>query len=269
MLPALGLEAIASSSDLQYTLLFASLVALTGMASGRWRAVNRVALVTLTALTTPLALFLAPVAAVRVLRSRPRRVDATTAGWAIGTVVQPAMILIGRPARVIGSGKGLILTHYDHWVLYGNLLPKRLSTSTVTVAPLAAVFTLGLVVLASVLAWRRRRRSSAVLLIAVPTLGFAFWTFAGIRYGLPVRYRVFPALCVIWSVLVAWEEFLPGPSARVAVDWRLAGIAGLVLVIGWATFWTPAAHRSSGPKWSATLAVAARECRNRGSRRSR
>ena len=218
LLPALGLEAIASSSDLQYTLLFASLVALTGMSADRWSMVNRVAMVTVTALTTPLALFLAPVAAVRVMRLRPRRVDSTTAGWALGTVAQFAMILVGRPARVIASGKGLIVTHYYHWVLYENVLPKRLSSSTVTVAPLSVIVGVGLVVLACVLAWRGGRRASAVLLVVVPAVGFAFWTFAGIRYGLPVRYRVFPALCVIWCVLVTWEELLrafrPRPAAR-------------------------------------------------------
>lgn len=81
--PALGLEAIANSATLQYTLLFTSLVALAGMSNNRWSSVNRVAIVAVTALTTPLALFLAPIAALRVLRSRPRRrPDATVTAWA-------------------------------------------------------------------------------------------------------------------------------------------------------------------------------------------
>ena len=226
-------------------------------------------MVTVTALTTPLALLLAPVAAVRVMRLRPRRVDSTTAAWALGTVAQFAMILVGRPTRVIGSGKGLIVTHYYHWVLYENVLPKRLSSSTVTVAPLSVIVGVGLVVLACVLAWRGGRRASAALLVVVPAVGFAFWTFAGIRYGLPVRYRVFPALCVIWSVLVAWEELLRAFSPRLPLDGRLACIAGLVLVIGWATFWTPAAHRASGPEWSASPRRPRIDVAASGSRRSR
>ena len=262
LLPALGLEAIGNSSNLQYTLLFTALVALTGMSTNRWSSVNRVAIVTVTALTTPLALFLAPVAALRVLRSRPRHVDATTLAWALATVVQFTMILVGRPPRVHASGKGLIVTHYNHWVLYGNLLPKRLASSTVTIAPLAAVIGAFLVVLAAVLAWRRPRRATAVLLLLVPAVGFAFWMFAGTRYGLPVRYRVFPALCVIWSVLVAWEELLRAFRPRLPVDWRLSGIVVLVLVLSWVTYWRPAPHRSSGPAWSVALSTAERRCRN-------
>src|SRR3954452_4259326 len=62
LLPALGLEAIGSVSDLQYTLLFTALIALTGLSTGAGHTVNRIAIVVATALTTPLSLLLAPVA---------------------------------------------------------------------------------------------------------------------------------------------------------------------------------------------------------------
>jgi len=103
LLPALGLESIANSANLQYTLLFASLVAMMGTSTGWSRSMNRAVIVAVTALSTPLTLVLAPLAGVRIIRSRPRRVDATVGAWAIATAVQVAMIAVGHPARNIAS----------------------------------------------------------------------------------------------------------------------------------------------------------------------
>ena len=227
LLPALGLEAIGSSADLQHTLLFASLVALMGVSADRWWSWNRVAIVAVAAITTPLSLFLAPIAVLRVLRRRPRGVDATVVAWAVATAVQLGMILVVRPSRVKSAGDTSIITHFNHRVLYANLLPKFANGTLI--APVAVIIVACLVVLAAVLAWRRPRRAKAVLLLLVPAIGFAVWTFGGIRYGTPARYRVFPALCVIWSVLVAWEELLHARRPRLPIDWRLAGIVVILL----------------------------------------
>ena len=261
LLPALGLEAIANSANLQYTLLFTALVALVGMSTNRWSSVNRVAIVAITALTTPLALLLAPVAALRVLRSRPRRPDATVTAWGIATALQIGMILIARPQRNVGlpGNKARIVSYYDHRVLYANLLPKQVASTTI--APIATLIGVCLVLVAAGLAWQRLRRATGLLLLLVPAIGFAFWTYAGINYGSPPRYRVFPALCVIWSVLVAWEELLRALRPRFRVDWRLAGIVVVLLALSWVTYWRPAPYRASGPAWSTALSSADRRCR--------
>jgi hypothetical protein len=103
LLPALGLEAIATSSELQYTLLFTSLVVMVGSSTTRRSELNRVAIVAVTALTTPLTLVLAPLAVLRVLRRRPHRIDATAAAWAIATAVQFGAVLIEHPPRNVGT----------------------------------------------------------------------------------------------------------------------------------------------------------------------
>ena len=262
LLPALGLEAIANAADLQYTLLFTALVALTGMSKSRWSSVNRVAIVAVTGLTTPLSLILAPVAVLRILRARPRRVDATFVAWGAATAVQLGMILIARPPRNVGtpSKASRLIGRYEHRVLYGNLLPKRFSTSTATIAPLVAILCLVLVILAAVLAWRRVRRARSVLLLLVPAIGFVFWWFAGTRYGLPARYRVFPALCVVWAVLVAWEEIARAGKPRQRVDWRFASVIVVLLALSWTTYWRPLSYRSSGPAWSNRLSLVHRLC---------
>ena len=262
LLPALGLEAIASSSDLQYTLLFTALVALTGLSTSRWSSVNRVVIVALTALTTPLAVFLTPFAVLRVWRSRPRRFDATVIAFSVAIVGQFAMIAAGHAARSSSPAKGLIVTHFYHWVVYTNLLPKRIASTTVTFAPVLSVIGASLVVLAAVLAWRRPQRGTAVLLLLVPAVGFAFWTFAGIRYGLPVRYRAFSAYCVVWAVLVASEELLRALRPHVPLDGRHASIFVVILVLGWLTYWQPVPRRASGPAWSVALSTADRKCRS-------
>lgn len=262
LLPALGLEAIANSATLQYTLLFASLVALTGRSPTRWSSINRMTMVTVTALTTPLALMLAPIAALRVLRRRPRRVDATSAAWAIATSLQLGMILVARPGRAIGApaNRAWILSNYDHEVLYKNLLPKPLASTTV--APITILAGACLVLFAVWLAWRRARRETALLLLLVPALGVGFWTFTALNSGLPPRYRVFPALCVIWSALIASEEVLRGRRPQRLVDWRLTSIVVVVFALSWATYWRPGSNRSSGPPWSVALSEADRRCRS-------
>jgi hypothetical protein len=264
LLPALGLEAIGSASDLQYTLLFTSLIALTGLSTDLGHTVNRVAILVVTGLTTPLALLLAPVALLRVLRARGRRrFDSTAIAWAVATAFQFGMILVlqppGRNSKA-GNNK-LIVKHFNRRVLYENFLPKRFSTSTATIAPIAAIAAVLLILAAAALAWRRRRRTTAALLLLVPVIGFGFWFFAAILYGSPARYRVFPALCVVFALLVGWEELMRGLTKKRPVDWRLAGIIVLILGLSWVTYWTPDPYRTSGPTWARALATAERRCR--------
>ena len=262
LLPALGLEAIATSSELQYTLLFTSLVVIIGTSTKRWPEVNRVAIVAVTALTTPLTLVLAPLAAFRVLRRRPRRIDATAAAWAIATAVQFGAVLLEHPPRNVGTPAKRIASQYQQQVVYANLLPKQLAHSSV--ARYLALTGACLVVLAVASAWRQSRRSTAVLLLVVPAIGFAFWTFAGINYGLPPRYRVFPALCLVWSVLVASNELGQMRRPPLPVGRLIPGLAALVLVFTFVTYWQPPRHRSSGPIWSNSLKAAQNRCRQQG-----
>ena len=264
LLPALGLEAIGSAADLQYTLLFTSLIALTGLSTDRGHVVNRVAIIVATGITTPLALLLAPFALLRVLRAKGRRrFDATAIAWAVATAFQFGMILVMQPPgrnSKAGNSK-LIVKHFDRRVLYENFLPKRFSTSTATIAPLAAICAVILVIAAIVLAWRRRRRSTAILLVLVPVVGFAFWFFAALLYGSPARYRVFPALCVVFALLVGWEELLRGLTKKRPVDWRLATIIVVIIGLSWTTYWQLDPYRTSGPRWTVALAAAQRHCR--------
>ncbi|HTD49451.1 MAG TPA: hypothetical protein VK771_02560, partial [Acidimicrobiia bacterium] len=130
------------------------------------------------------------------------------------------------------------------------------------VARYLALIGAGLVVLAVTSAWRQSRRSAAVLMLLVPAIGFALWTFAGINYGLPPRYRVFPALCLVWSVLVASMELAQGLRSQFPIGRLLPSLAALALVFTFATYWRPPRHRSSGPTWSTSLKAAQRKCRD-------
>jgi len=262
LLPALGLEAIATSSELQYTLLYTSLVAIIGTSTKRWAEVNRVAIVAATALTTPLTLVLAPLAALRVLRRRPNRIDATTAAWAIATIVQFGAVLIEHPPRNVGTPAKRIVSQYQQQVLYANLLPRQLAHSSV--ARYLAVIGASLVVLAVAFAWRQSRRNTAALMLLVPAIGFALWTFAGTNYGLPPRYRVFPALCLVWSVVVASSELGHMLRPLFPIGRLIPALAAVVLVCTFATYWQPPRHRSSGPTWANSLKAAQNRCRHHG-----
>ena len=259
LLPALGLEAIAASADLQYTLLFTSVVALIGTSTTRWSSVNRAAIVAVTALTTPLTVVLAPLAVLRVVRSRPRRIDATSASWAIATAVQLGAILVEHPPRNVGSPGRRIADHFLQQVLYANLLPKQLAQSSV--ARYAALLGACLVVLAVTFAWTHTRRNTALFLLLVPGIGYAFWTFAGTHYGLPPRYRVFPALCVVWALLVASEELVHALK-RLPIDRLIPALMAVLLIVIWGTYWQPAQHRASGRTWSNALSASQTRCRH-------
>jgi hypothetical protein len=259
LLPALALESIANSANLQYTLLFTSLVALLGTSTGRSRSINRAVIVAATALSTPLTLVLAPLAGLRIIRSRPRRVDATVGAWAIATGVQLAMIMFGHPARNIASSANRdLIGQYGRSVVSANLLPPHLSTGAL--APWVTLISAALVLLGARTAVRRAQGVRALLLLLVPATGFVYWVLAGTDYALEDRYRVFPALCVVWAVLVASEELLRSPTTPFTLDWRRASVVACVLALSWSTHWTPTRYRASGPSWSTSLAIARYTC---------
>jgi hypothetical protein len=264
LLPTLGFEAIASSSTLQFTMVFAALVALMSTSTGRASIVNRTVLLALTGLTTPIALVLAPIAVVRVALSRPRRLDQPTIALAVATALQLLMIVLGRPTRTKGvpMTASQIAHLYLRSALYPNLLPKRLATGH---APSFLVFVIGCLVVAGVvLAWRNSQRDRALFLALVPATGLAFWVYAGARSAvvsgyLPARYTVFPAWCVLWAVLVAGEEvsrtLWPGRPVS-----RAMSVVAVLVLFSWAGYWTPAAFRSSGTDWSTAISNAKYVC---------
>ena len=220
LLPALGLEAIGAAADVQYTLLFTALVALDRPGNGhRPHREPRRDRRSRPRSPLPSRCCSRRSRSLRVLRAKGRaRFDPTAIAWAAATAFQFGMILVlqppGRNSKA-GNSK-LIVKHFNRRVLYANFLPERFSTSTATIAPLAAIAGVILVLAAAWLAWRRRRRTTAVLLLLVPATGFGFWFFAAILYGSPARYRVFPALCVVFALLVGWEEVLRGATSKTA-----------------------------------------------------
>jgi hypothetical protein len=263
LLPALGLESIASAASLQFTLLFASLIALLGASPRRAVSRNRVVLIVVTGLTTPLSLLLAPFVAMRVWRRPRKRPDGAVIGWAVSVATELALIGIVRPSRKIGapkSGTGIVSGYVRH-VLGENLLPHSAARSAI--GPVLVMLVASGVATVAYQTWRRSRHDLALVLVVVPMLGFVFWIVAGLQFGhgLPSRYRLFPAWCTIWSVLAAADA--AGTARR--LRWRRTGWISITVAAAlfgsWATYWTPAAVRTSGSNWTDALSTAAQRCR--------
>ena len=98
-------------------------------------------------------------------------------------------------------------------------------------------------------------------MVLVALVGGVFWLFAGMLFSTEPRYAVFSAFCITWSVLMAAElvgESGAGHDSRT----RRRGSVGIVflLLLAFATHWTPSELRRTGPTWSDGLRTAEEVC---------
>jgi hypothetical protein len=264
LLPVLGEESIANAANLQFTLLFASLVVLIGETRGRVELVSGCGLVLVTGLTTPLCTVLLPFVVWRVWRGRPRWVDPVAIAWLVGVAVQWLAIAIARPRRNPASGETLshIWDRYLDSAVTLNLSPfdpKFRDIGGLLVAVLAVA--LGA---AALVAWRRREHERAAMVVAVPVFGLGLLVASGLQYTSAHRYMVFPGLCLVWGTLAATETLWTLlPSSWGIPRWGAVSVVVVGLLVAWIPHWDPSELRRSGPRWSDELDAAAETCRDR------
>ena len=77
--------------------------------------------------------------------------------------------------------------------------------------------------------------------------------------GSEPRYAVFPAFCIVWTLLIVRESFRDldriQPIGRV-----VAAVIGVFLLASVVTHWVPSPIRCTGPTWVVGLDAAAGEC---------
>jgi len=270
LLPSMNDESIANAANLQFLLLFTALVVLIGVGRGRGMRIWACTLLVVTGLTTPLAAALAPLALWRVVRQRPRRVDAEVASWAGGVAAQLLAIVATRPDR--GAGNVLtarqIVRGYATRVLYLNVSPTDHASRVGPVV--VAVILVAVIGAATLVAFRRGDRSKSFLLVAVPATGVILYVFAGVRLGLaedlPPRYELVPAWTLVWAALVATETLaamLVGAGRlRPRTSATLVVAVCVALTVSWSFHWSVDPYRSAGPTWGASLSDSTQRCRD-------
>jgi len=281
LLPIVGFESIANSANLQYLFLCASAVVLLGQQLTIGRRVNDVVILVVTGLTTPLLISLAPLVGMRIWRDRRdhcRYPPAAAFGWMCGVVSQLSLVAVFEyGSRGLGAGRSLQRTVFlflDR-VLGYNFIPfwPRITSESYSGSISAALLGRALVcfLVACLVAFlfirvartglRSDETNRVVSMTVVVFTGGAFWLFVGTLFSTEPRYAVFSAFCITWSVLIA-AELVGVTGAGHDSRTRRQASAGIIflLLLAFATHWTPSELRRTGPTWSDGLRTAEEIC---------
>jgi hypothetical protein len=230
------------------------------------------------AASSSLAFLFAPLFAARAMVV-PRRLreHAATAGWALGCLLQVAVILTSYLSRFGPRDPINAVLYYAHEVLlpaFGWHLSWHLRDIVGLTAATALAGGFIVIVLASVLATQAGR--SRVFVVAAVATGLVFtaitsvfaWGGPGLRVTVRVehgaRYSTVPILLLDAALIVAADAYVsrwwPRPKAVVAVAALMA-----VLAAGWATDFRYPVRRFAGPasNWQLTAAAWLRHCQHR------
>ena len=252
LLPVSGQESIANAANLQFPMLFASLIVLISRPRNRVETINGCVLLVATGLTTPLSAALLPFAIWRAVRERNLRPDAYILSWLGGTVVQWVAIGLTHPSghpphrrqcvhdRSSPRGRGLSTESRS----IGCLPASR---------PVAGPGLCSNPVGAGRAAVEARRSERALLLVAVPAFGVALLVGLALNSGATNRYMVFTGLCMVWTVMAGAEVAAESLPRRRSVPSRGRRPPRSCFLVSVVTRWTPTATRRSGPTWSASL----------------
>ena len=287
LLPIVGFESISNSTNLHFILVCASMVVLMGSQQTPWRRFNDSVLVVVTGLSTPLALALLPVAGYRWWRDQrsevARSMSLVVVGWALGTAGQfGSMVILGQGSGRWGGDPGVARSPAKTVFLllervFGyNFLPfwPRISAEDyshgVTSALLVRALVLGAIggvlivfVLRSVRVGLRRKETIQVLSVAVfISVGIGYWLFLATMFSAEPRYAIFPAFCVLYALLASVEIYTGHGRKKGEGEWPKVLLVPLMVVVAFASHWTPSKIRSDGPTWSAGLHVATEDCRS-------
>ncbi len=281
LLPIVGFESIANSTNLHFLLLCGSSVVLLGRQSTCWQRINGTVLVVATGLSTPLLVSLLPLVVMRSwynYRESGRLGSTVIVGWIIGVAGQLSFVfLLSGVSRELGDNRSLQRTiflfldrviGYNYIPFWPRISSEDYSGSVSTLLVGRAFGCLLVVALIAFLQYGAARTGPfstesyrVVAMVLITLVGGAFWLAAGMLFSTEPRYAVFSAFCIGWSVLIAAELVSRASEGRGLVTPRQRSVGVVVLILAiYSTHWTPSELRRSGPTWSDGLRVAEEIC---------
>lgn len=231
----------------------------------------------ITALSTPGAWFLAPLAVLRALAIRDRRDGLLVGAWALGSAIQVPAFLLQSEKQIGALWSNEIPAAYLQRVLDGAALGERLGGQAWETLGWPLLIALLVLALAGLYLGLRRASADAcwLALLALPISVAMFvisvyqravgpqvrWP-AGAYVGAGGRYTIVPALLLVSLALVLVEG---AARHRPSLRPMLVGATAAVLIAGMAASFDVRDSAVRGtPSWSDSLDAAAAKCRAKG-----
>jgi hypothetical protein len=226
-LPIAGAEAFGNGANLQQFLwVGAAWVAVAPPPHTLARRILASAIGAGAAMSSPLALLLVPVFAIRL-----RRLRVISIVYLAGAAIHLAFILDARSERNgIARGDGNVVhsfRHYLRWVIGGIVQPDSAAWTAASVLAVATIATLAVATRGTVL--------RPLVLLGV---SFVYWYVStGLGQGLAPRHTVAPAILAVWAL------------AELAARARVMLPVAFGLTVCWAFGIGLSGARTQGPSW--------------------
>jgi hypothetical protein len=274
LLPVVGYESLANLAYVSWFMLFASFWLVLWRPRSLAGALGATVFIALTLMSTPLALFLVPIAAARVLAYRDLRDAAVLGGFAVGAAAQVVAIAFDEsPSPADATWDFELIPTYLLRVVGGLLLGQNGDAAAWLVAgrPVLIVFAAAFAVLVAIAVARRSAPGRAFSAVAIG-LSLAIFFTAGYQRDLAetmmwpaddatttgARHTIVPVLLLLTVVLVQLQRRPPRISL---VTWHRLRQVALVAIalIALSAFYVGNDFRFT-PTWSGELAQADEAC---------
>ena len=265
LLPITGLEAVNSTASLHMVLPIAATIAVSANFQRPLPIWVTPALLSITALTTPIALILVLPLAFRWLRQTItlRQMLPALVGLTIGSVVQFAVIINAAGQRPISVTSETFLGWVDGVTTasigLSGIRLELISTNALNWAdssynlPLALLFTAAPIILGLGMLFRRRYETPALMILT----GVLWSAALAITVGNNSRYYITYSALVVLAIIVALAPS-KGRSKQIAAAIIAAALAGL-----WTSHFPASKVRATPePRWTYMLEEARARCVN-------
>lgn len=264
LLPAAGIEVLGNIANLHWFLLVAAFWAVVWRPAATRHVALACGVVALAMLSDPLAVFLTPLVAWRVVTVTARRDRAVAVAFGLAAVVQGAVVLNTDSSGITPSFKAAIGL-LEKRLLVGSVLGVDTTVDFVDAWGMGGVHIVAVLLVAAAGAawWRWGGDSRALLLLGgVSAVGLFLVSVglrgsgedAGVISGIVAggsRYTVAPALILAGLALVVLQR----------LDWRALVVPAVLALVVCAIDFRVPTLRNSDLTWARGLTIARTQCR--------
>jgi len=272
LLPVVGYESLANLAYLWWFMLFAAFWLLLWRPASLGRAVLGAVFLAMAVMSAPLALVLAPLAALRAVAARDRRDVALVAGFFAGAVVQLVAIAFDSSPSETGPGWDWDLLPAYLLRVVGGLLFGQYGDAGLWIALGPVLIVLLAAAFAFLVAVAARSGPARPLSLIAIALSVTFFLLGGYQRDIAdtlmwpsgdattagARHTIAPVLLLLTVVVVQLEW---RPPALSAVAWRRVrgAVVAVIAVVTLSALYVGNDFRST-PRWSPALEQGRADC---------